>query len=241
MSDHPESRHPQNEQPEDPRDDNWASNRDHLEVGQVPAGASASRVQGRRLTGPQQGFGQMWQKTYKVAIPGKTPQQVISTWKAEYGRFWPENNRFYAPVTGIKPGEIGLIKSTQGGLPLSTGVLVLYSDDVSFSYMTPEGHPFAGFITFSADDEGGTTIAQAQLLIRSNDPLYEAGMILFGSRAEDRMWQHTLQSLADYLGSSAPVVTKIVCVDKKRQWKNFRNVRYNGLLPWARNRQPLGG
>ena len=66
----------------------------------------------------------MWQKTFKVAIPGKTPQQVISTWKAEYGRFWPDNTRFYAPVTGIKPGEIGLIKSTQGGLPLSTGVLV---------------------------------------------------------------------------------------------------------------------
>ena len=74
-------------------------------------------------------------------------------------------------------------------------------------------------------------MAQAQLLIRSNDPMYEAGMILFGSRAEDKMWQHTLQSLADYLGSSAPVETKIVCVDKKRQWKNFRNVRYNGCLP----------
>jgi hypothetical protein len=241
MTDHPENTHPDNSQHEDPRDDNWASNRDHLEVGQVPAGASASRVQGRRLTGPQQGFGQMWQKTYRVAIPGKTPQQVISTWKAEYGRFWPDNTRFYAPLTGIKPGEIGLIKSTQGGLPLSTGVLVLYSDDVSFSYMTPEGHPFAGFITFSADDQGGTTMAQAQLLIRSNDPLYEAGMILFGSRAEDKMWQHTLQSLADYLGSSAPVETKIVRVDKKRQWKNFRNVRYNGLLPRRRNRQALGG
>jgi hypothetical protein len=214
--------------------ENWASNRDRLEVGEVPTGASASRVQGRRLTGPQQGFGKMWQKTFKVAIPGKTPQQVISTWKAEYGRFWPSNTRFYAPVTGIKPGEIGLIKSTQGGLPLSTGVLVLYSDDVSFSYMTPEGHPFAGFITFSSHEEGEETIAQAQLLIRANDPLYEAGMIAFGSKAEDRMWQHTLRSLADYLGSTAPVNTKVVCVDKKRLWNNFGNVKYNGTLPWAR-------
>ncbi len=137
------------------------------------------RVQGRRLTGPQQGFGQMWQKTYKVAIPNKTPQQVISTWKAEYGRFWPSNNKFYAPVTGIKPGEIGLIKSTSGPVPLSTGVLVLYSDDVSFSYMTPEGHPFAGFITFSAHVEDPVgTMAQVQLLIRANDPAYEAGMML---------------------------------------------------------------
>lgn len=220
--------------------ENWASNRHHLEVGQVPPGASADRVRGRRLTSPIQGFGQMWQKTYKVAIPGKSPQQVISTWKTEYGRFWPSNARFYAPVTGIKPGEVGLIKSTQGPVALSTGVLVLYSDDTSFGYMTPEGHPFAGFINFVAFDDEGTTTAQVQLLIRANDPLYEAGMMLFGSRAEDRMWQHTLKALADYLGSSAPVETKVVCVDKKRQWKNFGNIRFNAMLPWGKRRNPAG-
>ncbi|MGH8923223.1 MAG: hypothetical protein ACRDWA_01045 [Acidimicrobiia bacterium] len=220
-------------------DANWSPPRQHLEVGESPADFRASRVQGRRLTGPQQGFGRLWQKTFKVAIPNKTPQQVIATWKAEYGRFWPSHSRFYAPVTGIKPGEVGLIKSNHGPVPLSTGVLVLYSDDTSFSYMTPEGHPFAGFITFSSyEDETAGTLAQAQLLIRTNDPLYEAGMMAFGSKAENKMWQHTLRSLAEYLGSSAPVDVSIVCVDKKRLWKNFRNVRYNGALPWARKSRP---
>jgi hypothetical protein len=214
---------------------NWSPPRSHLDVGGTHEGVNVGRVQGRRLTGPQQGFGKMWQKTYKVVISGKTPEQVIATWKAEYGRFWPSNAKFYAPVTGIQPGEVGLIKSTSGPVPLSTGVLVLYSDDVSFSYMTPEGHPFAGFITFSSHvAENGDTVAQAQLLIRANDPAYEAGMVLFGSKAEDRMWQHTLRSLADYLGSSSPVDTKVICVDPKRLWKNFRNIRYNGALPWAR-------
>jgi hypothetical protein len=221
----------------DSRDsENWATNREHLEVGQVAAGGDPSRVQGRRLTGPMQGFGQLWQKTYKVAIAGKTPQEVIATWKAEYGRFWPSHSRFYAPLSGIRPGEVGLIKSTQGPLTLSTGVLVIYSDDISFCFMNPEGHPWAGFITFSSHKDQEATVAQVQLLIRTNDPLYEAGMMLFGGKAEDKMWQHTLKSLADYLGSSAPVDTKVVCVDKKRQWKNFGNVRYNGALPWAKSR-----
>jgi hypothetical protein len=220
-------------------DANWAAPRERLEVGDSPADFNTGRVQGRRLTGPQQGFGQLWQKTYKVGIPNKTPQQVIATWKAEYGRFWPSNSRFYAPVTGIKPGEVGLIKSNQGPVPLSTGVLVLYSDDTSFAYMTPEGHPFAGFITFSAfEDEEAGTIAQVQLLIRTNDPLYEVGMIAFGSRSENKMWQHTLRSLADYLGSSAPVDTSIIRVDPKRLWKNFGNIRYNGALPWVRRSRP---
>lgn len=214
---------------------NWSPPRSHLEVGASPEGVNANRVQGRRLTGPQQGFGQMWQKTYKVSIPNQTPQHVIAVWKAEYGRFWPENSKFFAPMAGIQPGEVGLIKSSQGPVALSTGVLVLYSDDVSFAYMTPEGHPFAGFITFSSFvEEPVGTIAQVQLLLRANDPIYEIGMILWGSRSEDRMWQHTLRALADYLGSTAPVDTNVIKVDTKRLWKNFGNLRYNGTLPWVR-------
>jgi hypothetical protein len=216
-------------------DANWAPPLRNLEVGESPADFKTGRVQGRRLVGPQQGFGQLWQKTYRVAIPNRTPQEVIATWKSEYGRFWPSHSRFYAPTTGIKPGEVGLIKSSQGPVQLSTGVLVIYSDDVSFSFMNPEGHPWAGFITFSAhEDENLGTVAQVQLLIRTNDPLYEIGMMVFGSRAEDKMWQHTLRSLADYLGSSGPVDSKILRVDRKRLWKNFRNIRYNGALPWVR-------
>ena len=37
-----------------------------------------------------------------------------------------------------------------GGMKLSTGVMVLYADDESFTLMTPQGHMFAGWITFSA-------------------------------------------------------------------------------------------
>ena len=41
-----------------------------LEVGAVPAGAINLNVAGRRLAGPVQGFGQLWQKTYRVRLHG---------------------------------------------------------------------------------------------------------------------------------------------------------------------------
>ena len=38
-------------------------------------------------------------------------------------------------------------------MKLSTGVMVLYADEESFTLMTPEGHMFAGWITFSAIEQ----------------------------------------------------------------------------------------
>ena len=46
---------------------------------------------------------------------------------------------------GIAPGEVaGLGMSMPGGLTLSTGVLVMYADEESFTLMTPQGHMFVG-------------------------------------------------------------------------------------------------
>ena len=213
------------------RDDaNWAKPVDRLEVKAVPEGAKSQTVQGRRLTGPLQGFGQMWQKTYRVRIDGKSPEEIIAVWKSSYGRFWPKTNRFYAPIAGIKPGEVGLITGKAGPTRLSTGVMVLYADDRSFTYMTPEGHPFAGWITFSAEDSDDHAVAQVQALIRSNDPLYEAGFMVYGNRAEDKMWTHTLRELARHLGSPHEPSADRVKVDKKRVWRNFKNITRNAML-----------
>ena len=53
-----------------PRDaGSWASKVDRLDVEQR-AGVRGTNVAGRRLTGPVQGFGKMWQKTYRLALPG---------------------------------------------------------------------------------------------------------------------------------------------------------------------------
>ena len=45
---------------------NWAKKVSTLNVSEVPEGAVAINVEGKRLAGPIQGFGKMWQKTYQV-------------------------------------------------------------------------------------------------------------------------------------------------------------------------------
>src|SRR5688572_7030641 len=63
-------------------------------------------VEGKRLVNPLQGFGKMWQKTYRVRLNGveTTPAEVIAAWRADFGSFWPKGNDFYPPLTGLDPG-----------------------------------------------------------------------------------------------------------------------------------------
>ena len=220
MSSTPENRSPQG----------WAKPVRSLEVTGVEAGSPAINVAGKRPTSPIQGFGRMWQKTYRVLLVGADvdPREVIAVWKDQFGSFWPKGNRFFAPLAGIAPGEVAVLDLTMpGGLKLSTGVLVLYADDESFTLMTPEGHMFAGWITFSAFDDGGVTAAQAHVLMRASDPLYEMGMTFGGHRQEDRHWAHTLTSLAAAFGVEGDVTVENVCVDRRRQWGKAGNVWQN--------------
>jgi hypothetical protein len=207
----------------------WAQQVGTLRAPGMPRGAAAFNVEGRRVVGPLQGFGPMWQKTYRVRLSGApaTPGEVIHTWKQHFQEFWPRGNRFYAPLVGIAPGEVALLSVRAGGVPLSTGVLVLYADDESFTLMTPQGHMFAGWITFSAYEEGGTTVAQAQVLMRSNDPVYELGLRLGGHGQEDKFWQHTLLALAARFGVNGQVLVRTACVDPGIQWGQVGNIRYN--------------
>lgn len=195
--------------------------------------ASAAQVDlgGRLPMSPIQGFGRLWQKTYRTQVAGVEPVALIATWKEHFPVFWPEGNRFTAPLTQIAPGEVAVIDmALPGRMKLSTGVMVLYADHESFTLMTPQGHLFAGWITFSAAVEDGATVAQAQVLMRASDPLTEIGLTLGGHRQEDRFWANTLTSLAAYFGHEADVDTRVVCVDRRRQWSRWRNVRHSAAI-----------
>ncbi|MDQ4127054.1 MAG: DUF1990 domain-containing protein [Actinomycetota bacterium] len=211
--------------PEQPRDaDHWAR---YVETLKVPEGAISPNVEGRRPVNPLQGFGKMWQKTFKVRLEGASvsPGEVVKTWRERFPEISGFGRGFRVPSGGLVPGAVALLG---GGL---TGVMVLYADEESFTYMTPEGHPFSGWITFSAHrDEDGTTVAQAQLLIRANDPIYELMMVVGMNRAENIQWQGTLRNLAAHFGAHGRVETKVVCVDPKRQWRRYKNVRHNALV-----------
>lgn len=216
--------------------DHWAKPIESLAVASVPAGATAATVHGRRLAGPLQGFGRLWQKTFRVRLdgadPSLTPAAVVSTWKEQFSSFWPKGNTFYAPLAGIRPGEVALLSlSTAGPVKLHTGVMVVYADDESFSLMTPEGHILSAWITFSAfRDASGTIVAQAQAIERAGDPLFEIGLGMFGHRANRRFWTRTLANLAAHFGVAAEPEVQAVCVDRHRQWRHVGNVRHNATF-----------
>lgn len=216
-----------------PRDAvHWATKVSKLQANPTSP-AEADNVTGRRLMGPVQGFGKMWQKTYTADIgPDITPEQAVAAWKADFGMFWPKGNFFRGALTGLAPGDVALLDlSMPGGVRLSTGVMVLYADDESFTLMTPQGHMFAGWITNSAFERDGSTVLQSQVLMRANDPLYELGLMLGGHRKENRFWQDTLHALVGHLGvSSAEHSTSVVCVDKRRQWRKAGNIWHNAAI-----------
>lgn len=227
---------PGEEQPRDAR--HWARLAGTLRVGEVPAGAINLNVDGRHVVGPLQGFGQMWQKTYRVRLEGATatPAEVIAVWKENFPKFQPPGNHFYPSVAGVQPGEVVLIDTMlpvvpglPGMIPMASGVMVLYSDDESFTVMTPEGFPESGWNTFSAyEDEDGTTVAQVQSIARANDPIYEVGFrFMGGARQQEETWMYVLTSLARHFGVEGPVEMIVALLDPRLQWSQARNVWHN--------------
>jgi hypothetical protein len=216
-----------------PRDAaSWAERVAALRVSTVPPGAVNLNVDGRQVVGPLQGFGPMWQKTYWTRLSGAqvTPAEAVHTWKTDFPRFQPPQNRMYPAVAGVEPGQIVLMNATMKGMPVNSGLMVLYADDESFTLMTPEGCPEAGWITCSAYREDGSTVAQVQTIGRSNDPLYEIGFRLVGAREQEKIWTYVLESLAAHYGVRGQVQLRKTCVDSRIQWSQFGNVWQNATV-----------
>jgi hypothetical protein len=223
------------------REHAWATPVSKLKVLGLPDGAINLNVEGRQITNPLQGFGQLWQKTYRVRLSGAkvTPQKVIAEWRAHFPEFWPEGNRFFGSLTNIEPGDVAVLNLAgpggihgPGGAPLiSTGVLVIYADDESFSFLTPQGHMFNGLITFSAFEEDSTIVAQVQAMVRASDPIYEMSFRLgFGHKAEDEFWAATLQNLAKRFGVNTQARQEVALIDPRVQWSQAKNVWHNAAI-----------
>ena len=208
----------------------WANPLKTVESPQMPADMININLHGRAPTSPQQGFGRMWLRTYRVALPTETidPHGLMDIWKADFPSFWPQSNRF-ATAGVIQPGEVGLINlSMPAGLKLATGARVIYVDETAFMLSTIMGHMFCGWITFSSYTEGEYTYAQTQALIRPGDALYELSFLLgLGSKAEDSFWHQSLKNLAARFNIQAEVEQVNRMVDPHLQWRNFGNIWYN--------------
>ncbi len=211
---------------------NWARQGENMKVSEVPAGAINLNVEGRAVVGPLQGFGPLWQKTYEVRLPRArvSPVELTRDWKDHFGELQPRQNHFYAPHAGVTPGEVVLMNASAQGLPVNSGLLVLYSDEESFTFMTPQGCPEAGWIMCSAFEDGGDTVAQVRTQGRANDPVFEFGFRMFGAKQQERIWTHVLTQLAARYDVRATPTVERVCLDPRIQWGRASNVWHNATI-----------
>jgi hypothetical protein len=218
----------------------WAQPIHRLQVKDVPTGAINLNVDGRQVVSPLQGFGQLWQKTYRLVLPDVklAPVEIMTLWKEHFPKFQPPDNHFYPPLTGIEPGQVLWIDSTlpiipglPGVIPIASGVMVLYVDDTCFTIMTPEGFPEAGWNTFSVTDEEGMVVAQVQSMARATDPVYEFGLRLMGgARKQEETWFYVLSALASHLGIQGQVEMQKLLLDPALQWAQAKNVWHNASI-----------
>jgi hypothetical protein len=108
--------------------------------------------------------------------------------------------------------------------------MVLHASETSFSFITPEGHPESGWVTFSAEENDGSITIQIQGLARASDPVYEVAFRLAGSKLQQGIWTHVLQSMLGYVGSDSRIEVVPVCLDKKLQWSKFFNILANAQV-----------
>ena len=83
-------------EPREPRDQNsWAKTTGKLRVHEIPEGATNLNVDGAQVTGPMQGFGQMWQNTFQVHLHGCKlgPKEVMKLWKENFTALQQELDR----------------------------------------------------------------------------------------------------------------------------------------------------
>ena len=78
--------------------------------------ARANLVDGKQVVCPIQGFGKMWQKTYRVRLTGSSDAAGGDRdVEREFPTFWPKGNQFYPPLTGSSPGEVALLQARRPG------------------------------------------------------------------------------------------------------------------------------
>ena len=128
---------------------------------------------------------------------------------------------------GSSPARSALLEIRRcPGAPvkLSTGVLVLYADDESFTFMTPEGHTLSAWITFSARRDGDVDgrpgagaratvrpVRRARLHARRQPP--EQQVLAGDAAATSRSWSASRRRSSRSQSS---------CIDRNRQWRYWR-------------------
>lgn len=213
-------------------DEGWAPFIEKISVTEKPEGALVKNMHNRRLQGQIKGFGKMWQKTFRLMIdkPGLNPQEVINILKQNFVAFQVPENFFFPTSKGLTPGALVFIDSATPGGVVSTGIYVLYMDDNSFTYITPQGHPEAGWITFSSREEDGKIRLQIQGLVRASDPFFEIAYAIAGQAFQEKIWLNVLTQMAKHFGIEDNGQMVKYKPANSCQWGKCGNIWYNAQI-----------
>ena len=184
-----------------------------IACGRRRPGAKDDTVTGKRVAGPVQGFGQLWQKTFASASTARTRRRRRSSRSGRrlprvlaegqpFSRRWRASPRARSRCSR----SAGARRAGQ----LSTGVMVIYADDESFTFMTPEGH-LSAWITFSARRDGDVTDRPGPGARAAGDPFDELAYMLGGNRQNNRFWQAHPAQPGAHSGSPSRPSTMQAC------------------------------
>ncbi len=184
------------------------------------------------VSGPLQGFGQLWEKTCLMPL-GKSrlqPTEIIATLKEQFATFSSPDTAITLPDGGISPGEIMSLKIRHRYGQMLTGAMVLHGDEHSFTLITPAGHPKSGWVTFSAYRDGGNTFVQAQGLSRTSDPGFALAFHPLINHRDEYTWRHLLENLSRYYHIDATISVQRTRWASGWQWSGLLNIRHNAQL-----------
>ena len=104
----------------------WSVPVDVADCTALPAEANKVNAEGRKPLPPLAGFGALWQRTYRAALPGVdySPSEVVEVWKEKFSQFWPSGNELFTSPAGFLPGAPAVIHlRLPGGFKMATGAL----------------------------------------------------------------------------------------------------------------------
>lgn len=207
---------------------------DHPESALPPAPGNAdtaANVEGMTPAPPSTGFGRLWLKTLRMSLETEvTPESLMERWRERLPVLWPNGGEIYRSWRGIETGEMAGIDLDIGPVTMSTGVVIDDVSATSFTLQSPTGHLFAGRISFSTRIQDGKSLAEIEILMRANDPIYEIGLLMGGHRREERFWAEMLWNLAALYGERPSVFLSRQCLDRSRKWRHVTNIRHNAAI-----------
>ena len=174
------------------------------------AGAKDDAVTGKRVSGPAPGVRPALAEDVHASgstASDMTPQAVIATWKDDFPTFWPKGSGSTLPCPGSRRAKSPFSISRRcpvSPVKLSTGVLVLYADDESFTFMTPEGHTLSAWITFSARRDGDVTSPRPRHWSDRPTRSTISPTCSAATSQNNKFWQATLHNLATTVGVRRP-------------------------------------